>query len=55
VASSCENGNEASGSVKHEEFFDCVTISFSRILLHGVNYILNLCFQRGDRKKKILN
>jgi hypothetical protein len=42
VAGSCEHGNEHSISIKSGEFFDCVTVCFSkRTLLHVVeNHIL---------------
>jgi hypothetical protein len=36
-ASCCEAGNETSGSIKAEYFLsNCVTVSLSRTLLHGV-------------------
>jgi hypothetical protein len=45
VAGFCEHGNERSGSLRKQDFFDKLTFSFSNnVLHHGVSVIINLEF-----------
>jgi hypothetical protein len=53
VAGSCDCGNEPSESIKGREFLDCVTVSFSRTLLHRVSQKPCIYFDESLYSRKV--